>query len=296
MRCVCPIDAYRYEDGSIGFRESRHVHYAFKLACGQCIGCRLKRSKAWAVRCMHESQTAGESCFVTLTYDDAHLPSQNSLNYRDYQLFCKRLRKRCGKFRFFMCGEYGEQYSRPHFHACLFGINFPDKVLFRTLPSGSKIYTSAILESLWPFGYSSVGDVTFESAAYVARYVCKKVTGPDADSHYLRVDPTSGEVYSLTPEFARMSLKPGIGAEWFKRYGATDVFPHDRVVIAGREVSVPKFYDRLLEVQDPDLFESIALRRMKNAEKFVDDGTPARLRDLETCTKARLSFKKRGLQ
>lgn len=294
MPCYAPLKAFQVADGRIVFAERGDVCRVLSLACGQCIGCRLERSRGWAVRCMHEAQMHAKSVFITLTYDDAHFPSQNgSLVYEDFRLFLRRLRKKLGKVRFFMCGEYGSQRDRPHFHACLFGCDFPDKVYFRTLDSGCRIYRSAILESLWPYGYSSIGDVTFESAAYIARYICKKVTGDLAATHYMRVSSSTGEVFHLTPEFARMSLKPGIGAKWFEKYGS-EVFPADRVVMRGREMKPPKYYKRL--IKGTFLSDDMDFQRMQRAAAFVDDCTEERLVTREIVARARLSFKPRGLE
>ena len=168
----------------------------------------------WAVRCMHEASMHMFNSFVTLTYDDDHLPEYNSLNYKHFQDFMKRLRKSHNGVRFYMCGEYGEDFSRPHYHALLFNCFFPDRKKHSTGDSGSVIYTSEALTKLWPFGFSSIGDVTFESAAYCSRYIMKKVTGDLAESHYETVDLSTSEVSARVPEFNRMSLKPGIGAEW----------------------------------------------------------------------------------
>ena len=135
-----------------------------------------------------------------------------------------------------MCGEYGEDFSRPHYHALLFNCFFPDRKKHSTGDSGSVIYTSEALAKLWPFGFSSIGDVTFESAAYCSRYIMKKVTGDLAESHYETVDLSTGEVSARVPEFNRMSLKPGIGAEWIKRYNK-DVYPRDvAIIVTGKQI------------------------------------------------------------
>jgi len=186
---------------------------------------------------MHEAQLHEHSVFVTLTYSDEHLGSF-SLVYSDFQKFMKRVRKKFGPVRFYVAGEYGDGFQRPHFHCLLFGCWFPDREFHKDLPSGFRLYRSAQLEKLWPFGFSSIGDVTFESAAYVARYVMKKVTGKAAEQHYEFVDIGSGEVSQRVPEFNRMSLKPGIGAGWFKKFG-NEVFPNDYVVMNGVKMSPP---------------------------------------------------------
>lgn len=192
MPCYSPLDAWR-PDPSTGSKKLIFVYHPARCAgptpdlqvpCGQCVGCRLERSRQWAVRCVHEASLYTDNCFVTLTYNDDFLPEDRSLHYRHFQLFMKRLRKRHGDgVRFYMCGEYGEKQGRPHYHACLFNFRFSDMRLWQER-NGVKLYRSAELERLWPFGFCSVGEVTFESAAYVARYIMKKVTGDAAESHY----------------------------------------------------------------------------------------------------------------
>jgi len=298
MPCYYPLRAYQCSDGHIVFYESKR-HDTVKtlsLPCGQCIGCRLERSRQWAIRCMHEAQMHTQNCFITLTYNDAHLPSDRSLHYRDFQLFIKRLRKRYPgrKIRYYMAGEYGENFGRPHFHACLFGIDFDDKKLWKRTTANSMLYTSRDLEILWPFGYSSVGDVTFESAAYVARYIMKKVTGKNAKEHYTEIDPESGEITTRKPEFTKMSLKPGIGYEWYKQY-TSDVYPHDYVVIRGKKVKPPKYYDKKYKIDQPYEFDELLYIREKSAKLHFEDNTPERLLVKEQVAKAKLQKLKRNL-
>lgn len=243
---------------------------------------------------MHESTMHPFNSFVTLTYNDDNLPPDGSLHYADFQLFMKRLRSAFGGgIRFYMCGEYGENTFRPHFHACLFNCFFPDRQYLSLLDSGSKIYRSPALEALWPHGFSSIGDVTFESAAYVARYICKKITGPSADAHYSRVDFSTGEIYHVTPEFSRMSLKPGIGATWFAKYHA-DVFDRDYVIVRGAKSKPPRYYDNLLKARPGFMSDYIEFLRTERAHDRAEDNTPQRLADRELVTKARLSTKYRS--
>lgn len=294
MACFSPLTAWQLDSGEIVFAERGKIRRQLDLPCGQCIGCRLERSRQWAMRCMHEAQLHDENSFVTLTYDDKHLVS--SLDYRDFQLFMKRLRKKVSKARFYMCGEYGEKYRRPHFHACLFGVGFSDRIEWSKSGSGELLYRSATLEALWPHGFSSIGSVTFDSAAYVARYVMKKVTGQLASAHYSSLDFHTGELLSLKPEFTRMSLKPGIGAEWFKRY-KSDVYNFDSVVVNGQLVKPPRYYDKLLSVSDPDTFEALELSRyLKITPEVVADSSAARLAVREQVARSRLSFKSRSLE
>lgn len=295
MPCYHPLKAIRDSDG-VRILPSDARLYTMLLPCGQCIGCRLERSRQWAVRCMHEVSLHEHNCFITLTYNDANLPRDLSLDYGHFQLFMKRLRKHVApkRVRFYMCGEYGGDFGRPHFHAMLFGTDFDDKVLHAKTGSGSYIYRSKTLESLWTFGFSSIGDATFETAAYVARYVMKKVTGKAAKGHYEIVDCESGEISDRTPEFNRMSLKPGIGGAWFDKFSA-DVYPHDFVVVNGVTAKPPRYYDRLLKRIDADVYDEIVEQRMLDMGEKWRDNTRARLAVKETVTKARLAKFRRDL-
>lgn len=300
MACFHPVKAVQLEDGSVKFSGVMRGRQLI-LPCGQCIGCRMERSRQWAVRCLHESQMHDESCFITLTYSEDKLESP-VLDYTHFQLFMKRLRKRCGAVRFYMCGEYGGEGGRPHFHALLFGYGFPDRQYFGKLPSGSLMFRSAELEALWPYGYSSIGAITFDSAAYVARYACKSaLEGHDGKRRSVKlgfVDANTGEFTPFVPEFTRMSLKPGIGATWFEKYKA-DVFGRDggkdHVVVRGSEALPPRYYDKLLERVDGFSREYVAFMRMQRGEARMEDNTPARLAVREAVSKARLSLKNRGL-
>ncbi|CAK0755284.1 hypothetical protein CCP3SC15_2050003 [Gammaproteobacteria bacterium] len=276
MPCYSPLKAWRAAavnpSGKRGlvFSPRDGIPYRqLEVPCGQCIGCRLERSRQWAIRCVHEGQLHAVNSFVTLTYDDAHFPAQGSLQLRDFQLFMKRLRKsRPESIRFFHCGEYGSELNRPHYHSILFGIGFPDRQLW-SVRNGEKLYRSEALEKLWPFGFSTVGDLTFESAAYVARYVTKKVTGRIADSHYL----------GRKPEYVTMSRRPGIGSKWYAQFSG-DVFPSDEVIIRGGvRCRPPKFYDKLLEADAPEVLRRIKITRELRAEASPDNsGTRLRIR------------------
>lgn len=296
LACFRPLRAWQLTDGRVVFVEGRNVQRQLDLPCGQCIGCRGARAADWAVRCVHEAQLHEHSVFVTLTYADEHLGSL-SLVYRDFQNFMRRLRRAKPGVRFYAAGEYGEAFERPHFHALLFGCFFEDREFLKTLGSGFRLYRSAELSALWPYGFSSIGDVTFESAAYVARYVMKKVTGRAAEQHYEFVDIGSGEVSQRKAEFNRMSLKPGIGARWFDKFGS-EVYPDDVVVINGVRFAPPKYYDKLLKKMDPAAVEDLEYARFlkSSAEAYQGENSPERLRVREAVTKARVAFKKRSLK
>ena len=227
---------------------------------------------------MHEAQMHDRSCFLTLTYDDEHLPYRQSLDVSHWQLFAKRLRQKCGPFRFFHCGEYGERTGRPHYHACLFGLDFSeDRKLWKEI-RGNAYYVSETLTETWSMGHALIGDLTPESAAYTARYVMKKVTGNNAADHYGRVDEETGEIYELKPEYITMSRNKGLGESWFRKFHR-DVYPSDEVVLRGKKYKPPRYYDKLYEEMNPEGFAAIVKRREARevAANRAADNTDARL-------------------
>lgn len=245
---------------------------------------------------MHEAQLHDLSVFLTLTYSDANLPPGGSLRKRDFQLFIKRLRKiHDGKIRYFHVGEYGDATRRPHYHAIIFGCDFADKTFWKKAPSGEKLYISETLQRLWPLGDAYIGQVSIQSAAYVARYCMKKITGEKANEHYKAVDLSTGEIHEIEPEYATMSLKPGIGQGWYDRY-ASDVFPSDYAVHKGKRLAVPKFYYRKLQVSDPKEAERIKWARVRRASKRKADSTPERLAIREEVKLSQLKSLKRELE
>lgn len=290
------MPAVRLKDGSVKFisRNKKHVESTLDLPCGQCIGCRLERSRQWAVRCMHEASLHDANAFITLTYREECLPPGGSLNYRDFQLFMKRLRERTGvKMSYYCGGEYGEKLFRPHFHACLFGFDFADKQYLSRSSDGSKLYTSAVLEEVWSHGMCAVGDVSFASAAYIARYCVSKVNGQMADAHYTRVSE-DGEIIRLASEFNHMSLKPAVGKRWLEKF-RTDVYPRDYVIVNGVKTKPPKYYDRLFEKEDPVALDEIRAIRELDAALVAGDNSYARLAVKETVAIAQSNLLKRSL-
>jgi len=266
-----------------------------QLRCGRCQGCRLNRAHEWATRCMHEAQMHERNCYITLTYDDTAIPRGYSLTYPHFQKFMRRLRKhfKGQVVRFYMAGEYGDKFERPHFHACIFGVDFDDKQYHRKNQNGDVLYTSATLSRLWPHGFASVGAVTFQSAAYVARYVMKKITGDLAASHYTYVDE-HGEIHQRAPEFNHMSLKPGIGKTWYDKF-KTDIYPADHVITGGHPSKTPRYYDKLLEKEAPVVLAELKERRKAKAALSKADNTPRRLAAKEIVTAAKVKQLKRTL-
>jgi len=206
-----------------------------------------------------------ESCFVTLTYDDDFLPYGATLYKPDYQKFLKRLRKKY-EVRYFLGGEYGDTTQRPHYHAILFGWRPDDPELFTESADGLKLYTSKELSSLWGMGHATFGEATFDSASYCAGYTRKKITGDAAWEHYASYCPDTGEIFERQPEFGAMSLKPGIGASWLEKYGR-DSYEKDQVILKGKAMKPPRFYDTKIEVTDPQLWQTTRRRRAVDAFK-----------------------------
>lgn len=272
MPCYKPIEVPKR-----GFVDLR-----VQVACGQCIGCRIDRTQDWATRIVHEASLHELNCFITLTYDDDHLPPGRTLVKKDFQDFMKRLRKQHdGKVRYFAVGEYGDLDERPHYHACIFGLDFADKRPHTKNGQGDQLYKSELLQKLWGKGFCLVGSLSPQSAAYVAKYCVKKVNGDLADSHYR----------GRQPEFGLMSLKPGIGAGWFEKWSG-DVYPSDFLVIQGKKRAPPRYYDSLLEDLDERLLEVIKSHRVEKVKKYRSDQTPARLKARMECLQARVNLKK----
>lgn len=250
---------------------------------------------------MHEATLHEESCFLTLTYDDLNLPYGGTLVKAHFQRFMKKLRRFAKKkMTYFHCGEYGERYGRPHYHACVFGYDFPDKVFFKE-KNGHKLYRSPILERLWHQGTSLIGAVSFDSAAYVARYVVKKVTGPEAPGWYQRqkIEPSTGEIIQvqLLPEYTTMSLKPAIGRGWLDKF-MDETYRNDSVVARGVEMKPPKYYDKLFEISDAEAFAELKHERRKAAGTIKNrlNCTPERLAVREAVKSAQLTQLKREVE
>lgn len=288
---------------------------------------------------MHEASLYEKNCFITLTYNNNHLPAHASLEYRDFQLFMKRLRKWYEKtnrntikpglqgrrqlrhltnelagqenndqqskaqainnsdskprIRFYAGGEYGEKNKRPHFHACLFNIDFDDKKLLSLNHLKQPLYVSQTLDAIWGKGITTVGSLTFQSAAYVARYIMKKMTGKDTDKHYETIDEETGEIIIRKREFNQMSRGKGIGYHWLTKFW-TDVYPHGKVVINGHEAAPPRYYDNQFKKQNEKQYKEMKLKRQQEGDKHSTHKTPARLKDHQQVKAAQLKQLKRN--
>lgn len=256
------------------------------------MDCRIARVNEWATRLTHESQMHEHSVFATFTYDDDHLPENYSVDKRTCQLLLKRLRKEIepAKIRYYIAAEYGEQTLRPHYHALIYGYAFPDRELHSTT-KGGRLFTSAQLSKVWPYGQVLIGDVTASSCAYVAGYIIKKIGGDPAASHYLRQHP-KGYLCKVEPEFALQSTRPGIGFTWLERF-KSDVFPSDFLVVNGKQTRVPRFYFKKLAQEEIDQLNKDRRRsKHKNFKQLAEKKSPARLKARAEITKSRLSRSK----
>lgn len=289
MACTSPLVAYsRFKpDGKrqlfwkvADLKLPAHMYDRLELPCGRCMACRLERSRQWAARILCEAREHEASSFVTLTYDDGHLPVGSTLVKRDLQLWFKRLRKSLSvAVRYYAAGEYGDQSFRPHYHVCLFGYDFPDRQLFKRSPSGD-LFTSVELSESWGLGHCLIGALTFDSAAYVARYCTKLVSGKDKEAHY----------HGRLPEFSVMSRRPGIGATWLSKY-AEDVYPYDELVVRGVPCKPPRFFDEKYGCMYPGEMGTIKSVRASRVKPESDSRRAVRAEVLERRLQAVRSIK-----
>lgn len=269
MPCTRPVPAYAGPDGKPVLKRRDTVDPAasadIKLPCGRCPACKKRTTQEWALRLVHELSLHPTACFITLTYDEEHLPKGYDLVLRDWQLFAKRLRKAKGPFRYYTCGEYGEKFSRPHWHSILFSCDFEDK------RRGEGRWVSQELEEIWGNGRTEGGDVTYASCAYVAGYVRKKLNA--AEGTYDLVSQSSGEVIAeRRPPFTVMSRgnprgkwKRGIGYGWYERW--YNDLRHGYVVHDGRQYATPGYYSRLEAERDPEAYAEAKEKRKAYARE-----------------------------
>lgn len=301
MACYHPLKAYARFDSDrkkrdIVFADSHYlpvyqkdgVLYPEKLLipCGQCIGCRLEYSRQWAIRCVLEAKQWPNNYFLTLTYNDENLPSahnfcvneagevidefySNPLLPDDLTKFLKNLRRQCEYhfgftgIRFYACGEYGSLNNRPHYHIILF--NMPvlnDLILYKKNFAGDCLYNSEFIDKIWDKGYTVIGSVSFDTCAYVARYMMKKLKGKDKDQY---------DIFGLSPEFSRCSRRPGIARSYYESEMGK-IYQFDEICITdgrgkAKRVRPPQYFDRLYDVDNPDDLKVIKKKRQRSAEE-----------------------------
>lgn len=346
MVCFSPEQGFEKvgltKNGKFGFTRNREfartvngfpVHRT--VPCRKCEGCRHDTARQTATKICHESQLyfdtdAFRNSFITLTYNDDFIPLYGSLNYDDWTNFLKRLRLALAplRIRYYMIGEYGDLNLRPHYHAIIFGYDFPDKE-YHSDRLGNILYRSKFLESLWtvprgkPFagasyGFSSIGTVTPASANYVARYGMKKLIGTDRFSHqdtydeetgalilgrYQRYNQETGDRITVERERPLMSKRPGIGKRWFDSFAMSDLYAKTDIdcykdhthLSNGMIVRPPTYYDTLLSRVDPGLLEDIKRARQDHMARHADSFTPELLRQRRECFVAKMKLFKRQI-
>lgn len=305
MSCYHPITCYDVapkgeKKKELVFSASKALEHGplrpVTVPCRQCLGCRLDYSRQWANRCMLELPYHKSSYFLTITYDDEHLPRSYAcdpdtgeiispaapLVKRDFQLFMKRLRFNTGqKLRFMAAGEYGETTFRPHFHAIVFGLELNDLTPYKHSALGYQYWNSPTLDKCWTDengklkGYIVAGDVSWDTCAYVARYIMKKQMGPHARQAYAAL--------GLTPEFSLMSRRPGIAKQYYLDH--PEIWDYVKINIStpqgGRSFAHPAYLRKLYEIDEPD--KALELSEKRRLYAIRNNNHKKRLTDLELC-------------
>lgn len=302
---------HRNQDGKDPYDTPEYAYYSrhsdwtpLVLPCGQCVHCRLQNARQKAIRATHEASLYENNCFITLTYNNENLPQNGSIDPKHVQEFMKKLRRRFDgtylykdqllpkiEIRSMGCAEYGERLSRPHYHLCLFNFDFKDKYPHRM--SGNDwskekhlAYRSELLEELWTYGYSEIGTLTFESAAYVARYISKKINGDKKDEHYGN---------RLPERSVAVSNRKGIGLPFLEKYHQ-EMLANDSVILKGKQHKLPRYYDKKLEQMFPEQFLKIKEKRLDSIKEIDLDSTKQRLKVRERIHELKKLRLKRGYE
>lgn len=286
---------------------SKFVRDSINIPCGSCIGCRLDYSRQWADRCLLELQYHEHSYFITLTYDDLNVPVSNftdketgeigasyTLVKKDFQDFIKRLRKNYkydNNIRYFMCGEYGDTTRRPHYHCIIFGLKLDDLVLLKQSGLGFNYYTSDFISKCWQHkGFILVTEVSWETCAYTARYVTKKLKGKASVVY---------DNLNIVPEFTLMSRKPGIGKEYYED-NKEKLYKYDYVSVGSengsRRIRPSRYFDKLFDIDNPLELEKIKVKRTNIADTSANLKLNETDLDYENYLKVEENAKERSLK
>lgn len=214
------------------------------VPCGKCKECLQQKSIEWSYRICDEAKLHSQNCYITLTYENA----PRSLSKEDFQKFIKDLREylrtHYGLYiRYFGSGEYGDLKGRPHYHLIIFGWCPSDIEYFFTNENGDKIFKSKEVAKIWKKGFITVGEVTLQSAKYVALYLQKLEWKDD------------GRV----PPFQLMSKRPGIGFGAIKKESIVT----DKIYVNGKYIKIPRYYLKVLERDGVNLYD-LKCKRLKN--------------------------------
>lgn len=266
------IDAVREHKMTFN-KETGELDEYFFVPCGKCIGCRLEHSRQWANRCVLESldYPKDQLWWLTLTYNEDNVPRNEdgagTLVKPDLQLFIKRLRRHFDynygvqNIRFFACGEYGTKNWRPHFHVCLFGLPLLDAEIVGKNFRGDKFYNSETINKLWTNGYSYIGELNWQTAAYTARYCLKKWNNNTKETY---------EKLNITPEYTVMSRRPGIAGGYYEKY-MPEIYEYDSIILPAQggkpmDIRPPKYFDKKFAVDDPEKLIAIKEKRKRAAD------------------------------
>lgn len=303
MPCFKPTKAWQYldpkmPDKPIFHQPERHANKPIELPCGKCIGCRSDKALDWTVRMTHEASLYEYNQFVTLTYDEENIPHDFGLHHKHYQDWIRKLRKHYPEIslRYYMCGEYGEINSRPHFHAAIFNLNITDLEQYSER-DGHKTFTSKKMTKIWGKGNVIMGEsLTPQSCAYIAGYMLKELKAIDQEHGFRITDLETGQEFDRISPYQRMSNRPGIGRNWIEKY-QTDTFPDDFIILDGKRFPVPDYYLRRLKDEDPKLYEEIKSDRVTKMEskQFAENSTPERLEVREKVKLASVKQKRKDL-
>lgn len=299
MTCLFPVTAYRSRELTrngkrklVSKKQDAHSPAPIRRPCGNCIPCRIDEARQWATRCTHEHMMHtmhATGSFLTITYDDDHLPRGNSLDRDALVLFMKRLRKKFEKndkrsVRFFACGEYGDSTLRPHYHVLLLSHDIPQRRLYKRTPAGHDLYRSEWLNDVWKNGNIDIGTVNTQTIRYATQYVLKKVTGEPAAEYY----------GGREPEFITMSRNPGLGHAFYMKY-AHQLYAHDYCIIDGKKTPLPEYYDRMYLRLDPMTLADLKKARRRKSMLNRADNTHSRRRTREVVIlKRQANFKRNG--
>lgn len=267
MRCSSPV---RIKDPN----DSKGYIY---VRCGNCKACRLEYQNAWAKRAELELKSHDDNLWVALTYDPVHLSLQNleyeedtslshlgrigridSLEKDELKLFWKRLRKAVApiKLRYMQCGEYGDRFNRPHYHAIIFGLS-PLHPVFSSLHYDAKRKGYVGVLPIWPFGdfWLSEKPATINNAQYLAKYIQKKHKGKDAERYYSEENKN--------PEFFSVSNRPGIGFEKITQF-ADFYSTHPYYVRNGRKTTLPRYMVEKINDVNGDFKEIVRYEKQQH--------------------------------
>lgn len=274
MACLFPLKGWKSSTGGFTRVRADSPHgLPMTIPCGRCRECRMAIARDWGIRAMHDvkahTRTGSGSAFVTLTLDDTKVHDCVGLDPRMLKLFHMRANARLGGgLRYLSVGEYGDKNQRPHYHCIFTNKGFADRKWCANGSTGEKLYESKILNELWPHGYAHIGDVSYKSAMYVARYVLKKVSPELYGERYERI--VAGKQIFVPPEFAVMSRRPGLGRPFYDLY-KEELLANDSCIVDGHKSPLPRYYSNVFKAEDPDAYERLRKQRKRESVEYRAD-------------------------